>query len=267
MKLLIITASLLIFTAITASAEEKSSLFKPDGSNFYVYNTGQKSYILNQNKINELNINQQISKLSSGKKIINASDDPAGSAVAEKMEALLKQMWQESMNAEDIRNFYNLVDTAISEDQELLQRIRQLTVQASNGILNTDDRKKIQAEIDQLLKQVNLNAKFLHFNNISIIPDLTAENIGVAEIDVVNNHQSAINLADKALTKLNYKRVIQGIKSNVLKFRIEGINYQYINFRRAESNISDTDMADGITKLINSSVLLKTRYGIIIKSE
>ena len=201
------------------------------------------------------------------KRINTASDDPAGFAVAEKMNALLKQLKQESMNAEDMRNMHNFIESAIAEDQELLQRIRLLIVQASNGILNSEDRENIQTEIDQFLNTDKYERKFLQFNSKSIIPDLTTENLGLDGVDVVHNVQNSIKFVDDALTKLTKKRVIQGVQSNILTFQIEGKSYQYLNLQRTESNISDLDMAEGITELIKNSVLLKTQNGLLIRSK
>jgi flagellin len=205
--------------------------------------------------------------LSSGKRINTASDDPAGFAVAEKMNALLKQLRQESMNAEDMRNFRNFIESAVAEDQELLQRIRLLLVQGSSGILNSEDRSYLQSEINQFLSQINLNAKFLQFNNISVIPDLTTRDLGLDGVDAVHNLQDSIGLVDEAMTKLTMKRIVQGVQSNILTFQIEGKSYQYLNLQRTESLISDLDMAEGITELIKNSVMLQTQNGLLIRSK
>lgn len=263
----IAVVTLLFVTAYAASGKENSFLFQPDGANFFVYGYGQSSYIVSGIKLTELKLDSQMSQLSSGKRINTASDDPAGLAVAEKMSSLLKQLRQESMNAEDMRNFHNYIESAIAEDQELLQRMRLLIVQASNGIFNSEDRGYIQSEINQLLSQVNLNAKFLQFNTMSIIPELTTGNLGLNGVDVVHNIQNSMGFVDDALAMLMTKRVVQGVKSNILTFKIEGKSFQFLNLQRTESNISDLDMAEGITDLIKNSVLLQVQYGLIIKSK
>ena len=266
-KIPVITLSLFIAFSSVLTAENSSFLFQPNGSNFYVYGKEQNNFIITQSKLTELKLNSQISQLSSGKRINSASDDPAGFAVAEKMKGVLNQLKQESMNAEDMRNFHNFVESAIAQDQALLQRIRQLIVQSSSGILNSEDREYIQAEIDQLLKQINMNAKFLQFNTISIIPELTTQNLGLDAVDVVRNANNSMGVVDVALTKLTKKRIIQGVQSNVLTFQIEGKSYQYINLQKTKSNISDLDMAEGISDLIKNSVLLQSQHGLIIRSK
>jgi flagellin len=263
----IIIPCLIIAVCATLTAKENSFLFQPEGSNFYVYGYGTKSFIINQSKITGMNIDKQLSQLSTARRINSAADDPSGYAVAEKMKGLLNQLRQESMNAEDMRNLHNFIESAIGQDQEILQRIRQLTVQASNGILNSEDRENIQSEINELLNQLDMNAKFLQFNTISVIPELSAEYLGLDKLDAVHNPEKSIGLADEAMAKLTRKRIIQGVHSNILKFQIDGKSYQFLNLQKAESNISDLDMAEGISGLIKNSVLLKTEYGLIIRSK
>ena len=263
----IVMSAIIIFVASDSSAGDDKFLFRPDGANFYVYGSGRSSFIINQSKLTSWGIDKQLTRLSSGKRIISASDDPAGFAVAEKMNSLLKQLRQESVNDADMRNLQNFIESAVAEDQKLLHRIRILIVQASNGILNTEDRGYIQSEIDQFLKQIDFNAGFNQFNSKKIIPGLTTENLGLNKVDVVHNLWNSLGLVDDAFTKLTKKRIIHGVKSNVLTFRIEGKNYQYVNLQRTESLISDLDMAEGISSLIKNSVLLKSQQGLILRSK
>lgn len=249
------------------SAETIRFLFKPDGANFYIYGSRNNSFIINQNRLTGLKLDKLITQLSSGKRIITASDDPSGFAVAEKMKSILMMLKQESMNAEDMRNMHNFIESAVAQDQELIQRIRLLIIQASNGILNSEDRENIQIEIEQLLNQVNMNAKFLQFNSSSIIPDITTVNLGIDGIDVVHKVQESIKFVDDALTKLTMKRVMQGVQTNILTFQIEGKSYQYLNLQRSESNISDLNMAEGITELVKNSVQVKMQNGFLIRSK
>ncbi len=267
MKKLLYAASLILLLSLNAPGKDASFLFRPDGANFYVYGYGQNTFILNQSRITSFNLDKQMAQLSTGKRINSASDDPSGFAVAEKMSSLLNQLSRESMNAEDMRNFHNAIESAAAEDQNILQRIRLLIIQASSGIFTAEDRELIQTEISQMLNQVNMNAKFSQFNKINIIPELTAENLGLDGVDVLHNPENSIGLVDEAMTKLTRKRIIQGIKSNVLTFQIDGKSCQYLNLQRSESNISDLDMAEGISNLIKNSVVLKVQHGLIIRSK
>lgn len=263
---LIVLSIILTFT-FKSYGNGNSFLFQPSGANFFIFGNGQNNLIISQIKLTELKLDSQIAQLSAGSRIKNASDDPAGLAVVEKINMLLNQLKRESMNAEDLRNLNNFIESSIAEDQEVINRIRLLVVQASNGILSPDDRGNIQSEIDQLINQINLNAKFLQFNCMGIIPQLTSLNLGLDDVDVVRNMQKSIKLVDEALERLTKDRVVRGLQSNLLTFQINGKNYLYLNLQKAESSMSDLDMAEGITKLIRNSVLLKTEYGLVYKPE
>ncbi len=268
MKLKLLFLFTVFMSAVAAlSAEDKSFLFQPAGSNFYVYGYGSSNFILSRSKLTELNLDSQLSHLSSGKRIDSASDDPAGFAISEKMNGLLNQLRQESVNSEDMRNFNNYVESAVAEDQEILNRIRLLIVKAASGILNAEDREYIQFEINQMMKQINLNAKFLQFNNMNIIPELTTLNLGLDDVDVVRNLYKSMELVDNALSQLTKKRILYGVKSNILSFQIEGKSYQFLNLQRTESQISDLNIAEGITELIKNSIQLKVQNGLLIRTK
>lgn len=267
MRLTYSIVAIILLTVFDSAAGENHFLFRPGGANFYVYGKGNSSFIVSKSKSTAMGLDKMISQLSSGRRINSASDDPAGFAVAAKMTSFLNQLKQESMNDGDMRSLHNVIEAAVAEDQRLLHRIRILIVQASNGILNTEDRAYIQAEIDQFLKQINLNAEFSQFNRKRIISDLTIYNLGLHNVNVVHNLWNSIGFVDTALAKLTKRRIIHGIKSNVITLRIKGRSYQYLNLQRSESLISDADMAEGITRLIKNSVLLKSQHGLIFRSK
>lgn len=259
--------SLILGVTTAAFAGDRGYIFVPDGANFFVYSRGTETFILSRARIGERDYNGVINRLSSGKRINSASDDPAGLAVAEKMDSMLEQTMRESMNDQDMRNLFNFIESVIGQDQAIIQRIRELAVSATNSILGPDDREIIQEEINQLLAQVNMNAKFSQFNTVLVVPELTSEKLGLDMIDVIHRPEDAIGLCDSALKALTVKRVIQGVKANILTFRIEGRSYYFMNIQSAESRITDQDMAEGVSELIRNSVLIKTRYGILMQGK
>ena len=267
MRLRYVICAIIFLTAFDAAAGENHFLFRPGEADFYVYGKGSSSFIISRSKSAAMDLDKIISQLSSGRRINSASDDPAGFAVAAKMTSLLNQLKQESMNDGDMRSLQNVIEAAVAEDQRLLHRIRILIVQASNGILNTEDRLYIQAEIDQFLKQISLNAEFTQFNRKRIISDLTIDKLGLQKVNVVHNLWNSIGFVDEALEKLTKRRIYEGVKSNVITLRIKGKSYQYLNLQRSESLISDADMAEGISRLIKQSVLLKSNHGLILRSK
>ncbi|MCP4130553.1 MAG: hypothetical protein GY754_06185 [bacterium] len=245
----------------------QDSLFRPNGSNFFIYNRGNKQFILHQSKLTQWNLNKAMSRLSSAKRINSAADDPAGLAVAEKMEKLLQQLRQESMNDANMRNLHHYVESAIAQDHELLKRIRLLILRSSSGILTAEDRGYNQSEINQLLRQIDMNARFSQFNTKQVIPELTTAKLGLNRVDVVRNLYKSIGIVDEAMKKLQKKRIVQGVKSNILTFRIKGKSYHYLNLQQAESTIRDMDMAEGISNLMKNNVLLKSQHGMLMKSK
>ncbi len=245
-------------------AADSGNLFMPSGANFAFYSRGSDTFILTQSHLTHMQIDKTMSQLASGKRIVTASDDPAGLAVAEKMESLLRGIKQDAMNDEDMKNYYNYAESVIAQDQEILQRIRELVVQSLNGILHTDDKEIIQTEINELLLQIDMNSKFSQFNKIRVIPELTVDGLGLDKIDVIRN-KASLDVVDKVLTNFTRKRVLLGVKSNVLSLRIEGKNYNYINLLKSQSGITDLEMEQGVTELMKNNILLKTQNGLLVR--
>ena len=254
-----------MLSAAGTNAADKGYIYIPNGADFFVYGRGTSTFIVNRARLGEKEFSLTMNRLSSGKRINSAADDPAGLAVAEKMDSMIEQIMRDSMNDADMRNLHNFVESAIASDQEIVKRIRELSLQATNGILGPDDRELIQTEVDQLLSQVNMNARFSQFNKVPVIPELTTEKLGLDKVNVIRDPQGAIGLCDNALKVLTVKRVMRGVKANILTFRIEGKSYYYLNLQAAESRITDYDMAEGISDLVRQSVLIKTRFGILVR--
>lgn len=263
-KLLTILLFLICSASMTYAAD-KGFVFIPDGADFFVYGRGTSTFIVNRARLGEKEFNTTLNRLSSGKRINSAADDPSGLAVAEKMDSMLEQIMRDAMNDADMRNLHNFVESSIASDQEIIKRIRELALNASSGILGPEDRELIQSEVDQLLAQVNMNARFTQFNRVPVIPELTTEKLGIDKINVIRDPGGAIGLCDNALKVLTLKRVMQGVRSNILTLRIEGKSYYYMNLQAAESRITDYDMAEGISELARQGILVRTRYGVLVK--
>ncbi|MBD3173690.1 MAG: flagellin, partial [Armatimonadia bacterium] len=92
-----------------------------------------------------------VERLSSGLRINHANDDPAGMAIAEKIRTQVQGLNRASMNALDGVSLLQTAEAALGEVQSMLQRIRELAIQAANGTLTANDRVQIQREVDQLL--------------------------------------------------------------------------------------------------------------------
>jgi flagellin len=135
-------------------------------------------YAQRQVKINNLAVDSGMQKLSSGYRITKAGDDASGLAVSEKMRSQIRGFQQASKNA---ANGISLIQTAegyLQESQDVMQRIRELSVQASNGIYSDEDRLMIQVEISQLVDEVDRVASHAQFNGMNLLTGRFARETG-----------------------------------------------------------------------------------------
>ncbi len=248
----------------TGYAGELSYMIMPNASNVVIYGRGSDYFVVKQQHFMNKKIRGNIQKLASGLRIVNPSDDPAGFAVAEKMEAILQQVRQQSVNEEDLRNYMKFVESTLKQDSTILMRMRELVLRASGGILNRDDRELVQSEITMMKDAINHNATFATFNTKKVLPDLTAEELGVKQVDVVRNPMDALDTIDNAMKRIRKMRSRLGSQDNILKMRIQGKQYYYLFFFQAEDGIRDLDMASEIRQMLTNKTLLKMQYGIIL---
>ncbi len=108
-------------------------------------------------------------RISSGKRINSAADDAAGSAIASKMEAQVRSLGVAIRNANDAISLTQTAEGALGEVENILQRIRELTVQAGNSTLNTTDRSQIQAEVDALSAEIDSISSRTNFNGVNLL--------------------------------------------------------------------------------------------------
>jgi len=120
-------------------------------------------------KFNNVAVNKDMEKLSSGIKINRAADDASGLAVSEKMRSQIRGLIQAEKNAENGISFIQTAEGYLQETQDVLQRIRELAVQASNGIYTDEDRMYIQVEISQLVDEIDRIASHAQFNGMNML--------------------------------------------------------------------------------------------------
>lgn len=168
---------------------------------------------------NQMNVKTTMDKLSSGQKINRGADDAAGLAISEKMRNRLKALDKAEQNVLDGISMVQTVEGGLGETHNLLQRMRELAVQAGNGTLTTEDRTAIQEEVNQLTNEVSRIAETTQFNGkklltgaydkdnavfiqtnagasegISLtIDDMRARNIGIASTTQPNENVRALD--------------------------------------------------------------------------
>ena len=120
-------------------------------------------------KNNQLNLTKGMEKLTSGLRINRASDDASGLAVSEKMRAQIRGLNQASTNASNGISFIQVTEGYLQQSQDIVHRIRELSVQAANGIFTSEDRLYIQVEISQLVAEVDRIASHAQFNGMNLL--------------------------------------------------------------------------------------------------
>ena len=119
--------------------------------------------------ITELNNQKNMEKLSSGMKINRAGDDASGLAVSEKMRSQIRGLNQASTNAKNGISFIQTTEGYLQETEDIIQRIRELAIQSSNGIYTDEDRMQIQVEVSSLIAEVDRIASTAQFNGMNML--------------------------------------------------------------------------------------------------
>ncbi|NOU58028.1 flagellin [Brevibacillus borstelensis] len=122
-----------------------------------------------QLSFNNTNANKALEKLSSGLRINRAGDDAAGLAISEKMRGQIRGLEQAQRNAQDGISLIQTAEGALNETHSILQRMRELAVQADNGTATLDDRREIQKEINQLIEEIDRIATDTEFNTQKLL--------------------------------------------------------------------------------------------------
>ncbi len=126
-------------------------------------------YANRQLGINGLNIEKNQEKLASGMRINRAGDDASGLAVSEKMRSQIRGLNQASKNAANGISFIQTTEGYLQETQDIIQRLRELAVQASNGIYSSEDRMQIQVEVSQMVDEIDRIASHAQFNGMNLM--------------------------------------------------------------------------------------------------
>ncbi|MGB4392362.1 MAG: flagellin [Bacillota bacterium] len=225
---------------------------------------------------------KSLEKLSSGYRINRAADDAAGLAISEKMKAQTRGLRQAVRNAQDGISLIQTAEGALNEVHAILQRMRELVVQAGNGIYESDDLQMIQDEINQLVDEINEISTRTEFNTkklldgtveedttdpenpvpgISLqiganagqvmeisIAKMDSEGLGVPGVNIVPTDgtvdiDAQINTIDDAIKLVSQERSKLGAYQNRLEHTINNLNTAAENLEAAGSRIRDVDMA------------------------
>lgn len=217
--------------------------------------------------------------LTAGKRINSAADDAAGLAISEKLLAQVNGYSVGSNNAADGINLMNVADGALSTIQDSLQRMRELGVQAGNGIYTAADKELIQMEIDGLKQSIQDAAKGTEFNTMKLLDGSMADlslatepsggglkiqmesstlaSLGIADFDVTGKF--SLDDIDSALQAVSKARSRLGAKTNALTHTMNYNENAGLNLMAANSRIRDTDYGEAVTNKNREEVLSQYR--------
>jgi flagellin len=237
-----------------------------------------------------LDLNKSLQRLSSGLRINRAADDAAGLAIAESFRSRVRGLGVAIRNAQDGISFVQTVEGALSETTNMLQRIRELAVQAANGTNSAQNRADLHAEVVELLDAINAIATNTEFNGVNPLaaattitlqvgPDAanvlavssagaTAVLIGISAANLTTDvlAQATITLADNALTLVNTQRANLGAKQNRLEFTISALSIEQENSSASESAIRDANIATETIAFTRNQILVSAGTSILAQA-
>lgn len=271
--------------------------------------------IINHN-MSAINANRQVGisnrsamksmeKLASGLRINRAGDDASGLAVSEKMRSQIRGLNQAVRNIEDGISFIQTTEGYLQESTDILHRIRELSIQAANGVYSAEDRMQIQVEVSQLVDEINRVASHAQFNGMNIltgrfsdnsvtgetmqlhvganidqserinIGTMTAQALGLANqqgngsfvsISTVEEANRAIGIVDSALKQVNKQRADLGAYQNRFEMASKGVAVAAENLQAAESQIRDANMASQMVNYTKDSILTQASTSMLAQA-
>ena len=260
-----------------------------------------------QHNITSMNANRQLGivtnnvakateKLSSGYRVNKAADDAAGLAISEKMRAQVRGLTRASDNAQDGISVIQTAEGAMDTQTQILQRARELVVQAANTAVlnkssNDDDFDKIQKELDQLTQEFNRVNSVTEFNKKKLLNGTYSNQylqvganagqkiiISITEVKMTSltlvsgtkpsgsQISAKINTIDSLLGKVSSQRARLGAQQNRLEYTIKNDDNAAENLQAAESRIRDTDMAEEMTRFSKENILQQAATSMLAQA-
>lgn len=263
-----------------------------------------------QHNMTALNANRQLNitngslakkteKLSSGYRVNRAADDAAGLSISEKMRAQIRGLDQASSNAQDGISLIQTAEGALNEIHSVLQRMRELTVQAANDTNVTADRRAIAKEIRALTSEIDRIATQTEFNTMKLlsgrfsgkvlqvgangsqtislkISAMTAGKLGVSAKVIAGaisrsgatgkDITKLISVVNKAISKVSLQRSALGALQNRLEHTIANADNMSENLQSAESKIRDANMADEMVAYSSFSILQQAGQSMLAQA-
>ena len=248
-------------------------------------------------------VGNNIAKLSSGMRITKAADDASGLAVSEKLRSQIRGLNQAERNIQNGVSFIQATEAHLQETQDILHRLRELSVQSANGIYSNEDRMQIQVEVSQLIDEVNRIASHAQFNGMNMltgrfadggngtmqfqvganmdqnervyIGTITAESLGLQSVQGSTDSISistpeqanlTVGVLDSALRIVSKQRADLGAYQNRFEMASIGIASAAENLQAAESRIRDVDMASEMVDYVKNQILVQSGTAMLAQA-
>lgn len=242
-----------------------------------------------QNNLRRSNekMTKELNRLSSGKRIVTASDDPAGLGVGTRLEAQVKGLKQAERNADNGLSLVQTAEGALNEISSLLIRLRELSIQSSSDTVGENERDMIDIEYQQLKDEIDRISESTTFNGVPLLVgdtggddemdfqvgvfkgdenviqfeteeiNSTTDNLGIDGTEVADKGDALDSLEDidDAINMVSHQRAALGAIQSRLHSSINSIESQNINQTMAKSKIMDTDVADSTSKLASANIM------------
>lgn len=229
-------------------------------------------------------------RISTGYRINSAADDPAGLAISEKMRAQIRGL---NMSAKNIQDGISLVQTAegaLNETHDMIQRMRELAIEAANDTLTDDDRQKLELEFQELKKEIQRISTDTEFNtktllngdhatkgikiqagansgqNIELfINGMGSEALGLKDASIATQEDAdkAISTMDEALKRVSNERSRLGAYQNRLEHAYNANVNTAENLQAAESRIRDADIAKEMMNMVKAQILMQASQYVL----
>ncbi|WP_312109721.1 flagellin N-terminal helical domain-containing protein [Brevibacillus reuszeri] len=246
--------------------------------------------------VNTGSLAKNVEKLSSGYRINRAADDAAGLSISERMRAQIRGMEQASRNSQDGISLIQVAEGALQTVNNMLVRVKELATQSANGTYDsTNDRKRMQEELDELAKEVTNIKDNTKFNGIELLNDsatgskislqigqeasqvldldttkfdLTAVDTAVTtwKIDTQAAATTTLGAVEAQINAVSAARSYLGANQNRLENTINNLNITSENLTAAESRIRDVDMAKEQMQFTKNNILTQASQAMLAQA-
>ena len=264
-----------------------------------VINTNYASVLARKNLAEvQRQMDKSVERLSSGKRINNAEDDAAGSAISGRMESQIRGLTMGIRHAKDGQSLVGTSEGAMQELNKILQRMRELAVQSASGVASSSDRDYLNLEVTQLFSEINSISNNTKFNDQRILTGATftfytdadvagtaittvaasasAQNllVSVTSVDIgsvtsntsTTGVQAVITQIDAALSVVDARRAALGAVSNRFDHIIDNLQNVVMNTVQSQSRIVDADFSVETTNLTRNTVLQQAATSMLAQA-